>query len=323
MIYKDIGIETESSYGASTAGTAVRLKVRTADIALNPNKELVEDTTVGVRGRDRMTSLRNSVEGTITTYATPRNLHHMLEMTLGSLGSSAPLGGSNALAAVITYSQNTSGSWISKTVNKDYNNSQERFSGVVGTQLEMSFSDALIELSMDTLGQQRLTGISMAGLVGETVKPFSFSDVQVYVARGNSAQGLTSIKVEEFTLTYQNGIEGTYLSGNDNIARVDPLIPAVTGSFTFFHESDSYRTATFGCSEYFVRLEATLPDCHGNITGGTPIFLRIDIPRAEFTTNTVAYEQATLAKEQVEFTGMVETGVSYMMQVQMTVPASI
>jgi len=317
MIFKHIGIENESTYGISVAGNATRLTVRTANIALTPNKELVEDTMASVRGRERMTSLRNSIEGSITAFATPRNTHHFLEMAFGDFGTSAALGTSGA--ALVTYNQNTSGTWVSKTILKDYNKSQEKFRGTAATGLEFTFSDGLAELSLDVIGQRRDVGITLANSLGETIKPFTFSDFNVQIAAGASANGLTTIRVSELTLSYSNGIAGAYLSGNNNITRIDSLVPSVTGSFKIFHDNDTFRTATFGCSEYFLRVDATLPDCHGLISGITPYFLRIDVPRTQFTTSELPYEQASLSMETISFTGLLEPGVSYLIRAQQTV----
>jgi len=308
LAYKDLGIETESSFGASTAGTATRLHVASVGIELNPNKELVEDTSGTPKGRDRIVARRNDIEGDITGFGTPRSLHHMFELALGEAGSSVALG----TAAIITYNQNTSGSMISKTINVDRNNSQEKFSGVRGKSLELTASDDLLEFTTSVLAQARANGVALPdNVVGETVLPFTFSDITATIHQGATygAEGV-ELKLNEWNLTYDNGLEGTHQSGSKAISRSDPSIPTVEGSMTIFHEGASWVDATYGCSEFYVRFEATLPSCAGLIDGVTPYLLRIDTPRVQLSTNTRNYEQAALQVEEIKFMGMFDNSAA-------------
>lgn len=304
-IYKDLGIETESSFGASTAGTASRIHVRSMTLGLDVTKELVEDTVSSSKGRDRMVLKRNNIEGDITGYGSPRNLHHAFELVMGSAGVSVANGASCAL---ITYYQNTSGTMLTKAVNVDRNSTQEKFLGVYASSLELTASDDLLEWTLSGGAKSRVAGVALAdNVVGETVHPYTYADFNVTIHAG-STYGANTVthKVSEWNMTYENGTEKTYLSGSKDVDRIDPKIPTVSGMFKIFHEGSSWVSAAYGASEFYLRFRATLPSEAGLIAGVTPYQLTIDIPRSQLTTNVRNYEQNEFAVEEINFVGMMD-----------------
>jgi hypothetical protein len=304
VIYKNLVVKDETSWGVSTNTTQRKLQIISTGLNLNPNKELVEDTRTAVQGRDRVVRLRNEIDGDIQMYAAPKELNFAFEQVMGAVGISSA-GGSNA--ANYTYRQDPTGSAYSSTVVLDRNNSQEAFYGIRSSQLSMTASDGLVELTLTTMGKSRGIGASIADTVGGTVKPFVFADVVVSVGPSGN---LAPVDVSEWNLDYNNNLERTFLSGSRNAARTDITTPTLEGSFTMFHSGNSYSSPVFGCSELQIRIEATTSSCEGLIAGVTPYYLRIDVPRSEFTTNERNYEQGALSMETINFIGMFDPGTS-------------
>lgn len=302
-IFQDIQVQDEVSFGSSIA-TAHRLHITETSLNLTREKNLIEDTSSFIRGRDRMGYWKDTLDGDISGYATPRNLHYMFEWVNGTKGVSSA-GGSNA--CVRTYPQQVGSSWLSRSVNIDRNNTQERYNGVVAKSLEISGSDGLIEFTLGCIAQSRADGVSLSYSIGETIDPFAFSDVNITIHQGATygAQGVT-IATSEWNVKYDNGLEGSYLSGNAAIVRVDAKIPTVEGKFKIFHDGSSWTSATYGCSEFYLRIDGTLPSCRGLIAGTSAYKFRIDVPRAEFTSTVRNYEQSAFAVEEIEFKGLLD-----------------
>lgn len=306
VIYKNIGIENEATWGASVAGNARVLTIVSSSLNSNPNKELVEETNTSPKGRNRITIGRNEIDGDIMGYASPKLLHNMLEWVSGSAGVSSATGSS---ALTMTYNQNTDNTFVSRTVTQDRNQSQEKFSGLRASKFNLTFSDGLAEITTTLIGKARATGISLSDITGETIKPFEFADFTVQV--GNAAlANPTTVAVSNFELTYSNGLERAHLSGSRDASRIDGGVASLEGSFEIFHEGTSFVSPVYGCSELYIRLEATTVSCHGQIAGVTPYYMRINIPRSSFTTNERNYEQASMAKETINFVAMFDPGTS-------------
>ena len=306
VIYKNVGIEDEATYGSSTAGTASRIRVTSVDLNLDPTKEVVEDTTTSVKGRDRIINTKEVIEGDISGFGTPRNLSHMFELANGAVGVSVGLGGS-ALSKIMTFNQNTNGTMLSKKLQVDRSNTQEAYTGVVGTELSLSASDGIMEFTLSSLAKTRAAGTALAdNVVGETVKPFNFADFTLTVVAGDTYTGTSAVtlKASEWDLAYANGTEGTHLSGSKTIDRVDPKIPTLEGKISIFHEGPTWVNSAFGSSEYYLRIEGALDPASGLINGETPFLLRIDIPRIQMMTNVRNYEQDEFGMEEIEFNAL-------------------
>lgn len=305
-IYKHIAIRDETTWGVSATGTNKVIAVRTSTLNQNPNKAIVEETSTSIKGRDRMTVGHNEIDGDITGYASPRFLHHALEWVNGSQGATAALGTS---AMTITYNQNVDGNLLSKTVLMDRNNTQEAFYGTRASKFSMNWANDLVEAALTLMAKSRGIGASVADVVGETVRPYEFADISVGIG-GAAYVNPTVVFTSNGNFTYDNGQERSFLSGSRDAARTDPNIPRLNGSIEIFHEGNSFISPTYGCSELYIRIEATTVSCHGLIAGTTPYYTRIDIPRVQFTTNTRNYEQAALAMETIEFEAMFNPGTS-------------
>lgn len=320
VLYKNIGIGTEVAYGTAVGATATRLQLTEVSLDKDPGKEKVEDTQSTARGRDRMVRLKEEISGDISGFLSPKNLHHALELALGKVGVSTAVGTSGT-AALMSYMQNAGGAWLSKTLQKDYNNSQQRYSGVVAQSIEISGSDNLLEFSIGALAKGVTTGVSLTDAVGETIDPFAFADVTMTLYPGATVNGTgLNIKPEEWSISYENGLEPSYFNSR-TIDRVDPKIPMVSGSFKLFHEGTTFVLAAYGCSEWYLRIDLNLPDCGGLIDGVTPFFARIDVPRIELTQNKKPYSQNEFAVEEIEFEGLYNYGVSALILASQVVPA--
>lgn len=306
VIYKDIAIANETGYGASVLPNR-RLHVISANLNHNPNKELIEDTPNTIKGRLKIKRIRNENEGDLNMYASPLNLHHAFELALGATGTGATIGAS-PYALSMTYNQNNGEPWLSKSILKDYSMYQEKFSGVVADSLTMEFNDNLMELTLNTHARifEGNIGLSLADNVGETIKPYNFSDMHVYVANNLANTNPVEVFVNNFSLEYNNGQERSYLSGSRDARRTDQNIPTLEVSFTQFQEGASWVNAFVGCSEFYIRIEGQLTSCDGLINGVTPYFLRMDIPRAEYAENTRNYEQAERAMEEIKLMAVVQ-----------------
>lgn len=323
LIYEDLEIGNEATWGASVAATTYRLAVKSVTFNRALEKQLAETTTVTPKGRDRIVSIKSAYEGDITGIVTPRVIHHMLELVNGEFAVAGSSAGTSA--TIFEYPQNTSGSMASKFINLDRNNSTERFLGVRGKSLEITFSDSVMEFTLNGMAKTRGLGTALANnLTGETIKPFVFADATVSIHQGASYSSTpVTLAVSEFSLTYDNGLESTYLSGSADPSRSDPKMPDIKGKFKIFHDGASWTDAAYGASEFYIRMQATLPSSGGLIAGVTPFILRIDVPRTELTTNVRNYEQAELSVEEIEFSGMVEKGLSLLWRVQLTAGASV
>lgn len=320
-IYKDLGIATEASFGTSLA-LQTRIHIKSFGLGLNQNKELVEDTVTSSRGRDRLIRRKNVIEGDISGYCSPRALHEMFELVNGMEGVTSGVSLMN-----IVYGQNVNGTMMTKSMFVDRNNSQEAFNGVYASSLEISGSDDLLEWTMSGGAKIRGVGVGssiMDNVIGETVHTYNFSDITVTIHKG-ATYGVQPVthKVSEWSVKYDNGMEGTHLSGSANIDRVDPKIPMVDGKFKIFHEGSSWVDATYGASEFYIRFAGTLPSQGGLIGGLTPYLLTIDIPRSQLKTNVRNYEQNEFAVEEIEFVGLMDlspVGTSALWKPSMTVP---
>lgn len=320
-IHKNIGIEDESTWGASYAGTASRLTIISTSLGQDPVKQVAEDTQTTGKGRDRIVNLRNEVGGDIVGYGDVRNLHYFFESVQGQAGTSAGLG---VTGVIMTYSQNTSGSNKSNTIVLDRNNTQEKFSGVRGLELKLSASNELMEATLSTLARSRTTGVSLADL-GVTMKPFTFGDITLQIMPGAtfvSADALT-LQCQEWEVIYNNNSERSYLSGSRTAARIDPKVPELKGSFKIFHEGATWTDAAYGCSEFYMRITGNLPSCGGLIAGTTPYVLQIDLPRVQITTNVRNYEQAALSIETLEIVGLYSSLASCLWQPKLTIQTGI
>lgn len=316
-IYKDIGLENETSWGASMAGTVSRLHIKSSTLEQKNNKGLVTSTMTSSKGHDRMVQAKNDYAGDIMGYGTPSTLHEMFEMVMGARGATSTLGTS---AMIIDYVQNTSGTMVSNTIQQDRNNAQEKFSGVVAHSMEVQFSNDLIEWTANCLAKTRTTGTALPDTIGETIKPYNYGDVTVTIHAGATygAQPVT-LQVSNFSVKYDNKATNTYFSGSNDPSRVDPKIPELTGKFEIFHTGSSWVSAFLGASEFYIRAQAVSNSSEGLIAGITPYMLRIDAPRTQLTVNTRNYEQDAFSIEKIEFIGMFDFGTSTLWKVQQTV----
>lgn len=322
LIYKDIVFQPEATYGVSVAGSPDKLHVRTVTLSQTTEKILVEDTVANVKGRDRIVLNKNTVEGDVTGYVTPRGIHHALEL---ALGTAATVGSSVGLSATLwQYDQNTTGTLLSKTMILDRNNSQEAFRGVRGKSLEITSSDSVTEYSLGVMAQSRTGAAALADLVGETVKPFVFADWTVQVNAGTTiGTAPITLAVSEWNIKYDNGQEGAFLSGSANLTRSDPMIPTLEGKIKIFHAGNSWADASFGNSNFYMRLQGTMPSGNGLVAGVTPYTLKIDMPKTQLSVNVRNYEQAAISVEDIDFVAQFETGLSYMIRAEMTAGQSI
>ena len=317
LIYKDIGVGGETSWGASIACSSVRLHVKTCTLNHLAVKEVVDDTTMTPLGSDRIVRVRNEDTGDITGYHTPRTMHYMWELAMGTRGSSAAAGSSGVL---MTYYQSVGGSYVSDSINIDRNSTQETFNGVRVTALEITGSDNKIEFTANCLAKTYSTnGTSMQDLVGETIKVANFADTTITIHNGATyGAQLTTPKVSEWSVKYDNKSEGEYQSGSRDLSRSDPLLPEVTGKFKIFHEGLSFVRLADGCSEAYIRFNIVYPSCAGLVNGVTSYIERIDVPRTEITSNVRNYEAAQKSVEEVEFMGKFDTGLSALIRVTQT-----
>jgi len=312
-IYKDIGVGDESTFGASIACDSDRFHIKSFDINKVVEKEVMDDTTTTMLGGERMVRIKNTVEGDMNAYLTPKTMHHFMELANGALGVSSALGITGVL---MTYNQNTNGTMVSKSLNVDRNNSQETFNGVRASSIEFSGSDGLLEMTLSTIAKtQSNIGTSMQDLVGETTKSAAMADVAITVSQGTAYASPDTLEVSDWKVKYENGLEAAFLSGSRDLTRSDPGIPTVTGSLKIFHEGVSYVNLAHGCSDAYIRFDITWPTCAGLIAGVTPYTATINVPQAQLTSNVRSYEAAEMSVEDLEFEGVFNSGTSALWQV--------
>lgn len=314
VIYKNIALGEEATWGTSVAVSRY-MQIVSSGLNANPNKTIVEDTRTSPRGRDRIVRLKNEIGGDIVANASPKVLHNMFELVTGSHGATSAVGTS---AINIAYNVNTTGDYLSYTMVHDRNNTQEAFYGVRANSLRLEFSDNLLQATLGTMARYRGIGPSVVDVVGETVKPYIFADMTVSIGRPGYATPVT-VPVASFNAEYNNGMERTHLSGSRDASRMDAMVPTLTGSFEVFHEGNSWVSAVYGCSEFYMRIEASTDTCGGQIAGVTPYYLRLDLPRVELSTTTRTYEQAGFAMETIEFIGLYDQGTSSLFKPSLTV----
>lgn len=313
VIYKSMALGDEATWGTSV-NTTRNINIISSSIKTNPNKSLVEDSTVSLKGQDSMISGKIEIDGDIKSYSTPKTLHNFLKYALGGAGATSAVGTS---AIQITYNPDISGNLNPFTAVFDRNNTQEAFYGLRASKLALKATDGLIEGTLTVMGKSRGTGVSIADTVGETVKPFVFADAVVTVGLpGFTQTGV--LNVSEWDLNYSNGMERTYLSGSRAASRLDAKIPTIDGTLKIIHTGLSYVSPTFGVSELYVRIELTTDSTGGLIAGITPHYLRINIPRVQFATNERNYEAAKISIETITFKGMFDPGTSALVQPLLT-----
>jgi hypothetical protein len=323
LIYKDITVIQETSWGASLAGDPNRLHIRNISLNEENEKLLVEETSGTPKGRGRMVSVKNNYTGDITGFLTPRNAHHILGWVNGSTGSvGSSVGASGTL---FNYYQNSNGVMTSKAINIDRVDSQERYNGVRAKSLEITSSDSLTEFTLGVIAKQRGLGASIPETdIGETVKPFTFADWTVSINAGNTI-GTAPItqSVKQWNLSYDNQLETSFLSGSADPARSDPKIPTIKGSFSIFHSGTSWTDANYGASEFYMRFQGVMPSDRGLIAGVTPYMLRIDVPRVQLTKSVRNYANGELSIEEFSFDGIYDPGLSSLWFAQLTAGISV
>ena len=323
LIYKDITVTNESTWGVSLAGDPDRLHITSINLNLDENKMVIQDTSGTPKGFNRMTTGKYSLEGDIKGYVTPTNIHHALELVMGTsvtVGSSC-----GASATLFYYYQDVSGTLCSKAINIDRTNSQERYNGVRAKSLEITATDALTEFTLHCIGKSRGLGATVTDyVIGESIRPFIFADWTIYINAGNTSgpNGVT-VGAKTWTLTYDNQQETTYLSGNQTPSRTDAKVPTLEGSFSLFHDGTSWTDATYGASEFFLRFQGVLPSERGLIAGVTPFMLRLDIPRVQLMKTVRGYADDTITVEDFKFTAMFDPGSSTLWYPQQTAGVSI
>jgi len=298
VAYKDIGIANEPSLGASVA-VADYIHVKTYAVDDVPNKERVDDTSNTTKGHDRIEARRVDLTGSLTGYGSPRVLHHAFEL-VNMVGATA-IATVGTSASEYEYQQTTGGSsQLSKSTYADYNNSTAIHRGMRASQIELSASNDLIDVSLDLLGVNKDPGITLAGS-GEATKPWKFSNVNIYIGAtlGDIETGGTAFHITEWTITYANNLEGTHQSGQNTIKRSDIKIPTFDMNLTLYNETEFFQGAKNGCSTYAMRLVGELDPCQGTIVGSTPYKLTIDVPFFEVVTSPRTYEAGEFISEKV------------------------
>lgn len=326
IYYQDIGISDEATFGVSASedfsDENTRIHIQSITLKKTPTKEPIEETGASNRGRTRFKRLNNDISGDLNMYASPRNMHHAFEMVMGTRGATTALGSSYGV--IINYFQSSSAGKKGKSINIDRINSQERANGVLAKSLEISGSDDTLEMSLNVMAKHLGTGASMAELLGETVLPFDFSDVQITVHPGATYGASTlTVKAQEWSVTYDNGLEPLYQSKDDTNDARDPAdfyygIPTIEGNLSILHEGTTYVTSTYGCSVWYMRIEGTLTSCEGLIGGVSAYKFQLDIPHVVMNENTRDYEQSALAVEEISFFGLMDSGASTLFRPQIT-----
>lgn len=320
-VYKDIGVGDEGTFGASIACDSERLHIRSFDINKVVEKEVMDDTTTTMLGGERMVRIKNTVEGDMNAYLTPKTMHYFMELANGSLGVSSELGVTGVL---MTYNQNTNGTMVSKSINVDRNNSQETFNGVRASAIEFSGSDDKIEMTLSAIAKtQSNNGTSMQDLIGETIKTATFADVAITISQGAAYGSPDVLEVSDWKVKYENGLEASFLSGSRDLTRSDPGIPKVTGSLKVFHEGLSYVNLAHGCSDAYIRFDITFPTCAGLIAGITPYTARINVPKSQLISNVRSYTAAEKCVEDIEFEGVFNAGTSALWEVTQSIDNTI
>ena len=322
LIYKDVSIINEATWGTSLAGDPDRIHIKSLTLNLNAEDQLVEETVGTPKGRMRMVLIKNTLEGNLDGYLTPTNAHHIFEWVNGtSVAIGSSMGASGTL---FNYNQDVSGTFCSKAINIDRTNSYERYNGVRAKTLELKSSDSITEWTLGVIAKSRGLGAALVdNVIGETVKPFTFADWTVQINAGNTIGTPITVQAKQWSISYDNNLESTYLSGSQTPARSDVKIPSIKGSFTLFHDGTSWTDATYGASEFYLRFQGTLPSERGLIAGVTPYMLRIDVPRVMLTKTVRNYANGELAIEDFDFTGMFDTGLSALWFPQLTAGLSI
>ena len=305
-IYKDILLRNEATWGVSAAGQTRTLSIISSSIELDPSNKLVDDTRTSFKGNDQIVAVKNVIKGDIKAYATPRNIRSFLELGLGSAGVTSAVGTS---ALLFTYNQNTSGSMQSATIVIDRNSAQEAFYGVRAKKLALNFKDAELEMTLSVEAQTRSGAPTIPDVIGETVKPYIFADATVTIAAPSYTNPYTLL-ASDMTVDYDTGLVSSFLSGNRNAARSDPGTPKLSGEFTVFHEGNSWVDAAFGATELNLRIEFSTNSGEGLISGVTPYYLKLDVPRVRLSSSKRTFDAGKLTMETVKWMAIFDTGSS-------------
>ncbi len=323
LIYKDITVTPEATWGTSLAGDPDRLHIKSINLNLAREKQVVEETTGTPKGRQRIVVIKDTLEGDMVGFLTPTTAHHVLEWVNGAqvtVGSSV-----GASGTLFNYNQNIDGNLYSKAINIDRTNSQERFNGVRAKTLQLTAQDSLTEFTLHVMAKNRGLGATIGdNNIGETVKPFTFADWTIsFNAGGTIGPNPITLAAKQWAMTYDNQQEAAYLSGSQTPTRTDPKIPTLEGSFSLFHDGASYTDAAYGASEFYLRFQGVMPSDRGLIAGVTPFMLRIDIPKVQLTKTDRTYANGELAMEDFTFSAIFDTGLSALWFPQLTAGASI
>lgn len=274
-IQNQVGIGKEVSYGTPVAPTFF-LPVKESDgIQISNDTKFVESIN-GTPAKNK-DSFKGKVEigGGYDAYLYPQFLGHILRSALGQVNSALASGETAIYKHTITEVV----AKPSYTVEQKVGEIVKRFAGFVvrNFKLEAKVGED-IGLSFEGVGKSQATA-SASSPSFETTRPFNFADVI------NVKIGATDMvaQCEELSIEYDNGVEGFYALGDNNIKNVIAKPSTVKGKLTLYMDDTTKATL----EDYIANTPRALDvvvagDSIGVASKNT---LRVLIPKAVMTSN--------------------------------------
>lgn len=312
IAYKNLGVAVEGSYGASVA-LATFPPIKSFSMNLDRNFTLKEDTSASALGYDRAAYVKDVYEGSLDINVDPISIRHWLKLGLGIPGAGitvgagfVPGGGGTAMGFIPT----NTGTLPSYRIDKDENTGVQSYFGVVAKSMDFKSSGEFVESTLNLTAKTSAAGTSMGSLIGVTINPFVFAESHIYY--GATATGCTTeVLVEDWSFTYDMQAEVSHLSGDRNAARIDAMIPKLSGTWTRFYDDTTFGTNVTSESEKALRIEIRGSQTY---SGTTPYALNFYFPRVRFAKTERPYEAGGFIKETVTFEGMYDANAAYLLR---------
>ncbi len=291
-----VGIGKEESYGTAVEPT-VFIPIKESDgVQINKDIQFNEAIKSGVPGKNKG-SFVGKVEyaGGYESELYPQFIGHLLRSAFGDVDSELAYGESDVYEHTFTESLTK----LSYTIEQKIGEIIKRFAGFVvkNVKIEGKVGEAL-SFAFEGIGQSQATNAG-ATPTYETPRAFNFVDIT------SVKIGSTDIKAqcEEFSFEYDNGVEGFYAMGDNELKAVYPKPSESKGKLTLYLDDttkaflEDYIAKTERAIEIIAEGEDIGDASHNKV--------RIYLPKAALTSSSSKLGTDYNVME-VEFEGVVD-----------------
>jgi hypothetical protein len=291
-----IGIGKETTYGNPVAPT-VFLPIKESDgIQIDKDIQFIEAIKSGVAGKNKGAFVgKVEYAGGYESDAYPQFLGHILRSVFGAVSSALESGESTVYRHTFTEALTK----FSYTVEQKIGEIIKRFAGFIvkNIKIEGKAGEA-VSVAFEGIGKSQADA-SESTPSYETSRPFNFADIS------SIKIGSTEVKAycEEFSVEYDNKLEGFYSMGSNELQSVYSKPSEVKGKLTLYLDD---TTKAF-LEDYIAKTQRTIEiKAEGDAIGtASKETLYLKVPKATMTAVTTKLGMEYNAME-IEFEGVVD-----------------